>query len=466
MQTGRVRGTARRTGGVLAALLVVLMVAGCASVAGVAEPVTAGSVLVGDGVDPTFVQGTDGGTTDRIAASTISDVQAFWRQNFPTVFNKPWRDLTGGVYSVDTAADKGKAPPCTDNASDLEGNAFYCPAKDSVAWDRAALLPVLRDQFGDAAVVVVLAHEMGHSVQARTSPTADMERADPDRYPTILIETMADCYSGAFVRSVVDGKAPHLRMTPPQLDKAISALAAFRDPVGTGADEAGAHGDAFDRVSAFQDGYQQGPKLCAGMTVDNRQFTQRSFTNLGDEQRGGNLALADLVKAIEPDLNVYFGQLAGAKWSQPKLTQTDGTASCPGGDQGPVAFCPGTKTVTISTKGTIPILVSNIGDFAAGTLLATRYALAALSALGKPVDGPTAEKAAVCLAGAYTASVPSRSKGGTVSLSPGDLDKAVGVLLSYDYGSRDTAGKAISTGFDRVLAFRAGFSGGSKACGV
>jgi predicted metalloprotease len=451
---------------VLAALLAVVAVAGCTGVAGVAEPVTAEPVLVGAGVDPTFVQGTDDGTTDRIAASTIADVQAYWKQNFPAVFNKQWRDLTGGVYSVDTTSDKGKTPPCTDNASDVEGNAFYCPAKDSIAWDRAALLPVLRDQFGDASVVVVLAHELGHAVQSRTAPTADMERADPDRYPTILIETMADCYSGAFVRSVVDGKAPHLRITPQQLDKAMNALATFRDPVGTAAGEQGAHGDAFDRVSAFQDGYQQGPKLCAGMTVENRQFTQRTFTNLGDQQRGGNLPLADLVKAIEPDLNVYFGQLAGAKWSAPKLTQTDGAATCPGGDQGPVAFCAASKSVLLSVKGTIPALVSTIGDYAAGTLLATRYALAALAALGKPVSGPSAETAAVCLAGAYTASVPSRSKTGSVSLSPGDLDKSVGVLLGYDYGSRDTAGKALSTGFDRVLAFRSGFAGGAKACGV
>jgi predicted metalloprotease len=452
---------------IIIALLAVLLAAGCTTVAGVAEPVTAGSVLVGGGVTPTFVQGTDDGATDRIAASTISDVQAFWRQNFPAVFGKPWRDLTGGVYSVDTTDDKGKAPPCTDQASDVEGNAFYCPEKDSVAWDRAALLPVLRAQFGDAAVVVVLAHEMGHAVQSRTAPTQDMQRADPERYPTILIETMADCYSGAFVRSVADGKAPHLRINAQQLDKAIGALATFRDPVGTGSNEDGAHGDAFDRVSAFQDGYQQGPKLCAGMTVDNRQFTQRTFTDAGDAARGGNLPLAELVDSLTPDVSSFFGSVVGAKWSAPKLTQTDGPASCPGGDQGPVAFCPGTKAVLLSVKGTIPALVSNIGDYAAGTLITTRYALAALSALGKPVDSGDAGKQAVCLAGAYTASVLARSAGRHISLSPGDLDKSVGVLLGYDYAGRDTSGKAtVATGFDRLLAFRSGFTGGPKSCGV
>ena len=444
--------------------MAVLTAAGCAYVGGVAEPVGSDGVLVDDGVTPSFVQGTDNGTTDRIAASTIGDVQAFWKQSFPAVFGKQWHDLTGGVYSVDASSAKGAAPPCTEQASDVEGNAFYCPAKDSVAWDRSALLPVLRDQFGDAAVVVVLAHEMGHAVQGRTSPTADMARRDPDQYPTILVETMADCYSGAFVRSVVDGKAAHLRITATQLDRALGALAAFRDPVGTSSSEDGAHGDAFDRVSAFQDGYQQGPKLCAGMTVDNRQFTQRTFTSLSDQARGGNVPLTDLVAAIEPDLNAYFGGLAGSRWSPPKLTQTDGPAKCGVGDQGPVAFCADTKSVLLSTKGTIPALVSSIGDYAAGTLLATRYALAALSALGKPTDSPTAGQTAVCLAGAYTASVSSRAK--SLRLSPGDLDKSVGVLLGYDYGSRNTAGVAVPSAFSRVLAFRSGFTGGTKACGV
>jgi predicted metalloprotease len=456
-----VLGTAR----LVVALVAVLLATGCAYVDGVAEPVGADSVLVNGGVAPTFVKDTDQGTTDRIAASTISDVQAFWKQNFPTVFGRPWQDLTGGVFSVDTASARGAAPPCAEQPSDVEGNAFYCPSKDSVAWDRSALLPVLRAQFGDAAVVVVLAHEMGHAVQSRTSPTADMARKDPDRYPTILIETMADCYSGAFVRSVVDGKSPHLRITSAQLDKAIGALATFRDPVGTSSAEDGAHGDAFDRVSAFQDGYQQGAKLCAGMSVANRQFTQRTFTSLTDKARGGNIPLPDLVKAMEPDLNAYFGGLAGSRWSAPKLTQSDGPASCSsGGDQGPVAFCPDAKAVLLATKGTIAALVASIGDYAAGTLLATRYALAARSALGKPVDSGDAGQSAICLAGAYTASVPARNL--TLRLSPGDLDKSVGVLLAYDYGSRNTAGTAVPTGFARVLAFRAGFTGGAKSCGL
>ena len=50
---------------------------------------TSGPVLISS-VDPSFVQGTDSGDTDRLAATAISEVQAFWRQNFTGVFGKPW----------------------------------------------------------------------------------------------------------------------------------------------------------------------------------------------------------------------------------------------------------------------------------------------------------------------------------------------------------------------------------------
>jgi len=61
-------------------------------------------------------------------------------------------------------------------------------------------------------------------------------------------------------------------------------MVAFRDPVGTTQTAQGAHGDAFDRVSAFQDGFDKGAKLCADMSVDNREFTARAFQ---DPQRRG-----------------------------------------------------------------------------------------------------------------------------------------------------------------------------------
>jgi predicted metalloprotease len=283
-----------RTRPALVLLVPLLLAVGACTTTIAGTPTNGDSVVSNDpgngggGVDPTFVHNTDGGEIDRLAATVVTDVQQFWTETFPAAFDKQWTNLEGGFYSVDTASATAKAPPCARRASDVEGNAFYCPTADIVAWDRAALLPVLKEKFGEAAVMFVLAHEMGHAVQRRTGLTVEKQQADPEEYPTILIESQADCYAGAFVHWVSNGKAAHLKIAKDRLDNAMEALVMFRDPVGTEQSDEGAHGDAFDRVSAFQDGYDQGVDLCKDMNVENRMFTQRGFLNQADAARGGN----------------------------------------------------------------------------------------------------------------------------------------------------------------------------------
>jgi predicted metalloprotease len=419
------------------------------------------------GVDPSFVHNTDGGDIDRLAATVVTDVMAYWKVTFPATFGKDWKDLDGGFYSVDTA-DKGtEPPPCARSAIDVEGNAFYCPTDDVIAWDRSALLPVLRDKFGEAAVMLVLAHEMGHAVQRRSGLTVAEQRRNPEKYPTILVEAQADCYAGTFVRWVLDGKAEHLKVERDKLDKALESLITFRDPIGTEQSDKGAHGDAFDRVSAFQDGFDKGAKLCSEMSVDNRTFTLRGFLDVNDAQRGGNLPFDQLFTAIIPDLNTFFGGVVGGlgkQWAAPNLRPTDtNPPPCAGGDQGPIAFCP-PGDVDVAQKGTLPDLHADIGDYATGTILASRFGMEALSTLGKPLTGNDAQHQVLCLAGAYTGTLLSRQTG--FALSPGDLDEAVQVLLQFDFAGRDGAGKAIPTGYERVSVFRTGTLQGVKACGL
>ncbi len=435
------------------------------------NPVDNGSVITstdpGSGVDPSFVKNTDGGEIDKLAATVITDVISFWKTAFPATFGKDWQDLTGGYYSVDTADKDTAPPPCARNAIDVEGNAFYCPSEDVIAWDRSALLPVLRDRFGEAAVMLVLAHEVGHAVQRRAGLTIAEQRRNPDKYPTILIEAQADCYAGTFVRWVADGKAEHLRIARDRLDSALESLITFRDPIGTEQDDKGAHGDAFDRVSAFQDGYDKGTKLCAEMTVDNRTFTLRGFLSAADAERGGNLPFNQLLESITDDLNAFFGAVTGERgkqWANPTVRPTDDNPKCTNGDQGPIAFCPNGSEIDVASKGTLPDLHTDIGDYATGTILASRFGMAAMSLLGKPLDGNDAQRQVLCLAGAYTGTLLARKDG--FALSPGDLDEAVQVLLRFDYAGRDSAGRAIATGFERVSVFRGGTLGGVKACGL
>ena len=446
-------GTALLAGGLMFGL------AGCGLVVA-GSPRAAQGVRVA-GADVNILKGTDGGQVDQLGAAAITDIQDYWRDTFESTFGKQWRDVTG-FYSVDTADPTAPPPPCTENASDVEGNAFYCPATDTIAFDRAALFPVLVEQFGEAGVVVVLAHEMGHAVHNRLGIDNDAQRRAPQLYPTIVVESMADCYAGSFLRWVADGKAAHLRVNIDQLDAALGSLVSFRDPVGTSAGDRGAHGNAFDRVSAFQDGYQQGPKPCSEITAESRPFTLRQFNNLEDEARGGNLPLPKLLEDITGDLDTYFANLVKAKggtWTGPQLKPEPNCS----GDQGPIAFCPADRAVGLDADGTELARLHEIGDYATGTLLASRYGLAALVAIGKSAEGDRAARAGLCLAGSYTGDLLARSKG--FGLSPGDLDEAVLLLLRYDYTVRDAKGHpADGSGFDRVAIFRGGTLDGADSC--
>ena len=297
--------------------------------------------------------------------------------------------------------------------------------------------------------------------------TVSWHRDGPDEmlrdYTGLL---MADCYAGSFVRWVADGNAPHLSVAKERLDSALESLISFRDPIGTDQTDSGAHGDAFDRVSAFQDGYDDGAKPCSQMTVDNREFTLTGFNNADDAARGGNVEFDQVIDSITPSLNDYFGGLvteSGKTWSKPEVKAVGGDPTCDGGGQGPVAYCATARTIELDDKDDLPDIHGDIGDYATGTLLAGRYALAARSVVGKPLDGADAQRSVLCLTGSFTRSLFDSTNR---YLSPGDLDEAVQVLLDYDFVARDAKGAAIPAGFDRVAGFREGFTGGAAKCGL
>jgi hypothetical protein len=105
-------------------------------------------------------------------------------------------------------------------------------------------------------------------------------------------------------------------------------------------------------------------------------------------------------------------------------------------------------------------LANRFGDFSGATLIASRYGMALLDALKRQGGGA----GAICLAGAYTGGL--LTSGGTFTLSPGDLDEAVEVLLAQNWAARDTAGAADPNehGYERIGLFRKGVLGGSQAC--
>lgn len=443
------------------ALLLALLLAGCAQVVpGRGGPV-AGGVPVPAAVVPAV---TDAASA---AATATAAIQDFWRAQFPAAFGEPWTDIATFL----PATSRGVTPPCVTDAAEVSDQAYYCPAADAVVWDADGLVPALFDEFGHVGVVVVLAHEIGHAVQTRLG----LDAAPADSHPTILLEAMADCYAGVALRRFADAPSPGLPVGPLERDAALRTLVGFRDPLGVAAGDEGAHGNAFDRLSAFRAGYDDGAGRCSAMTVPERGFTQVRFGSAADLARAGDLPLPQLLAAVEQDAGAWATGLSGTPgWTAPALV-SDACPSAAG--QGPARLCPAgsdvaSRDVASTGRDVIDVdpaqlgpLHRELGDFAGATLISSRYALAARRAAGAPVEGVDAGHAAVCLAGAYAG----RLLVGPVDfrLSPGDLDEAVQVLLVDDWAARDATGVAdpAEHGYDRVARYEDGLRGGPAVCG-
>lgn len=406
---------------------------------------------------------------DAVGGAAAAALQGFWREEFPQAFGDAWTDIAV-LEPVHTTEPGAPAPPCARRAADLTGQAFYCPAADAVVWDADGLAPDLHEQFGAAGVVVVLAHEVGHAVQTRLG-IDEAQAAAPDRYPTILLEAMADCYAGVALAHLAEQPVEGLPVGAGERDDALLALVGFRDPLGTDPGDVSAHGNAFDRVSAFQDGVlaagdtaaRGGAARCAEMSMDNRVFTQRRFGSAADRARGGNLPLSRLLAAVGTDSRGWFATAVLPGWQAPPLTGSDGCPERALAAQGPVRFCAADGAVSID-RAELGALHGRFGDYAGVTLVVSRYGLAALDAAGADTAGPAASAAAVCLAGAYMGRLIDRD--GVFSLSPGDLDEAVQVLLAGDWAARDDRGRAQpgEFGFDRLARFRTGLLEGAAGC--
>jgi predicted metalloprotease len=417
------------------------------------------------------VDNTDGSETDKLAAATVVDVNEYWKTRFPIDFNGKQFEPVHRLLSYDSNGAPMQA--CRQNTAGL-ANAFYCPSDDSISWDRGELLPDLARSYGQIAVVTVLAHEMGHAVQQKLGPASNVTQATP----TIVLEQQADCYAGAFLRSVAENKAAHLRLsTGDGLSSALATLFAVRDAIGGSATAKSAHGNAFDRVTAFQFGFSAGPTRCAQIDVNEirQRITEMPFATSTAQASGGNIAINDAsIKAVQEGLKEAFKDTGAAL---PTLTTT--TVSCKDArPTKPVSYCPSTNTVAVDMNGLVAIGTpprrgqagNGIGDFAAFAEVASRYVLSVQKAVGLPLDNATAGLRTACLVGAWTnlnMATPANNRAhvGTLSLTAGDLDKAVAELLSNgSVIASDVNGNKVPSGFARVEAFRVGFLSGSGPC--
>lgn len=467
----------------MTALLSMALLAGCSqtvdgrAVSIYENPFTVAGLPVTDGpsgprpgvknstLDVRNAEGTD---SDIIATNAIDDIQQYWVKTYPELFSTPFAPVSE-LISWDASEDEGEGIRFCGLRTGGVPNAAYCTRDDTIGWDRTILLPALIDAFGPMAVVMVIAHEYGHSIQHQSGLVGEDT-------PTIVAEQQADCFAGAFIRHVAEDDSPHFTInTSDGLNGVLAATVAVRDVDPN--DPESVHGSAFERVTAVQIGFTDGASSCVNIDEDEiesrRADLPQKFSDADDD---GELpvtteSLQSFVRSFENLLTL----------DNPPTVSYDGSdTGCPDGTSTePVSYCASTNTLGVDVPaladlGTaerprrgdvIPLNVS--GDYSAYVLFASRYTLAVQHAAGQPLDNPQSALRSACLSGVITAGLSSENPEATdleVWLSPGDLDEAVSGLLSDGLTASDINGVTLPSGFSRVDAFRSGVLGGQDAC--
>jgi predicted metalloprotease len=449
-------------------LALALCLTGCVSfVVGRPSALSPSGGAGGGGGGDVTIEGATGEPVDQRANGALTDLQDYWTEQFPDVFGTEFTPLEGGYFSVDpNDVQPGEFPGgvgCGAQPLEVEGNAFYCQEpgtsnSDSITYDRS-FLAELADQFGQFIPSLVMAHEFGHAVQARVgSPES-----------SIAIETQADCLAGSWTRWVADGKAANSRLDEPQLDELLRGFFQLRDPVGTSTAEESAHGSFFDRTSAFQEGFDEGPEACRDDFGPQRVFTQGSFQDRSEALTGGDAPYPELMTIVNTSLPAVWSQaftdLFRKDFTAPTIEPFEGRApTCAEDRDLDIVYCPDDRLVGFDQTDLAQPAYEDIGDFAVATAAAIPYSLSVRDQLGLSTDGQDALRSALCLTGWYAAKV-FNGQAGDVRISPGDVDESVQFLLSYG-DDPAVLGAADLSGFQEVDLFRAGFTEGIGSCDV
>lgn len=409
---------------------------------------------------------------DQVDAAA-TDIEAFWSGMYPELYGDAYLDVEL-VLGIETTSDD--VPECGGEAvtnDDWIGNAFYCYGENYIAYDARpnGLIVQLALEHGQPSVSAVFAHEWGHAIQDRSGNT---------RVPTIYAELQADCFAGAWVAHAADNPGDHFVLTPGDLDRILGAMLSFRDAPGSEASAANAHGSGFDRVSAFQDGYEGGAEVCVPYFDDPPFITEIPFTTRQEIRSGGNAPAEQVLPATVEMLNDFYGKVARRDYVPVKTRQVftwdesdppDEMPTC-----GTIEVTPEQLTNQVFICGPDRYLVvdvvylqrvyDEIGDFGVSTIIAQEWATYAQ--LLQSIEGAGTDalaSAADCYTGGFAAALVNgelraKSMGGFVQISGGDLDEAIQAFIDADR----VQGAEGDEVFNHVDNFRGGFLEGYVSC--
>ncbi len=403
---------------------------------------------------------------DDFLQASLADIQDYWRETYPQVYGAPFPELQGGIWASYPDCAEPLPDGCPSDPSEqyaAQGNAFYCSAGDYIAYDDFDLVPALTQAFGNSAVGVVFAHEFGHGIQYRVGVFGDST-------PTIYWEQQADCFAGSWTAHVARGESSRLTFTDSDIKGGLSAMVAVKDPtLGEDVLTGSAHGNAFDRVGAFENGFIGGAEACKAMETNPLPLLDLPFTSEQEFNSGGNLPYDQILPQVETDLTRFWTG-AVSSFQAPTITAFahDGPfPTCDGIDETAWAFtatyCAATNEIFYD-EGYAKALYDKFGDFSVGYIVSNAWSEAVQTQLGSNLTGGQRTLIDVCLTGAWTKDTIPPSDG-TIDntrlyISPGDLDEAVETALLSDAPIGDAMGSA----FETIDNFRAGVLGGITEC--
>lgn len=170
----------------------------------------------------------------------VQAVDTFWRHYFART-GRPYDSprVLGGYTGT-------SGPKCAGEPS-VPGNALYCFPGDYIAWDDQLMSTGYR-KIGDAWVYLVIAHEWGHAIQAR------LDRSQV----SVAAELQADCLAGAALLGAVHEGT--IRLEDGDTQELSDTLAAVADDYPW--TDASSHGNATERMDAFDRGARGGVRAC------------------------------------------------------------------------------------------------------------------------------------------------------------------------------------------------------------
>jgi predicted metalloprotease len=208
-----------------------------------------------DAVDPRL-RGSQEMTLEEFVQAGVSDADAMWQGMF---------EEAGGAYSsVDFYAYDQSVDAC-ETTLDQTYSPLYCELDQTVYWPVDWVVPTSGKtlaEYGDFAVAVAAAHEVGHHVQ---NQLGILEAEDTGQLDTRSLQTelQADCFAGvwgysAYYEGLVESG---------DLDEATSLLPDLGDVPEQPRGGPQAHGTPEERLQAFQTGYHYGdPGRCLEYT--------------------------------------------------------------------------------------------------------------------------------------------------------------------------------------------------------